>query len=640
MVFDSENERYRRFSRRTLMLGGFQALLMTGLLGRFYYLGVVQADQYKTLSDNNRLSLRLIPPVRGKILDRHGNELAINRKDFRVHLVPELAKDVNRTLASLSNIIGLSVEDIEEILERINTQPKFVPITIAENLDWQTFSRVNVEIPNLPGVQPVEAETRFYPEAELASHLVGYVAAPTINDLRDDPGTPDIVERRTNPVLLLPGFKIGKEGFELGLEGNLRGTAGTNTVEVNAFGRVVREVDQIEGQEGDPLTLTIDLELQRYAAQRLGDESAAAVIMDIYTGDVLAAVSTPSFNPNDFSTGISQKKLDGLNSNLKKPLFNKFLQGQYPPGSTFKMIVAIAALEEGVIDDVEKIRCTGKTVLGDSTFHCWKEEGHGRLNLVNSIAQSCDVFFYEIAGRVGIDKIAEVARRFGLGQEYGIEFGNEAGGLIPTRDWKFAAIGTRWQKGETLISGIGQGFVLATPLQLAVMTARIANGKQKVIPRFVYSIGNRAGRVSDFEPLGVDPRHLALVQEGMRKVHEPGGTAYLNRLTGEGMSMAGKTGTSQVRRITLAEREAGLDGIERDWIERDHALFVSYGPIDNPRYALAVIVEHGGGGSATGAPIGKDLMRKTLQLDPMSQPVSIELPGVEALPETGEGENG
>lgn len=628
MAFDSENDRYQRFSRRTLMLGGFQALLMTGLLGRFYYLGVVQADRYKTLSDNNRLSLRLIPPVRGKILDRHGNELAINRKDFRVHLVPEMTEDINETLASLSRIIDLDVEDIERILKKISRQPKFVPVTVAENLDWQKFSRVNVEIPNLPGVRPVEAEARYYPEAELVSHLVGYVASPNEEEVRAD------------PVLRLPGFKIGKQGFERGLEEDLRGRAGTSNVEVNAFGRVVREVSRNEGQEGTPVTLTIDLELQRFVAQRLGQESAAAVIMDIYTGDVLAAVSTPSFNPNDFTTGISQTKFDGLQENIKKPLFNKFLQGQYPPGSTFKMVVAIAALEAGVIDEIERIRCTGKIVLGDSTFHCWKEKGHGRLSLVDAIAQSCDVFFYEIAGRVGIDKIAEVARRFGMGQEYGIEFGNEAEGLVPTRDWKYAYMGTRWQKGETLHAGIGQGFLLATPLQLAVMTARIANGQQKVIPRFVYSIGNREGRVPEFEPLGVDPGYLALVQEGMRKVHEPGGTAYLNRLTGEGMSMAGKTGTSQVRRITLAEREAGLDKIERTWAQRDHALFVAYGSVENPRYALSVIVEHGGGGSRTAAPIGKDLMRKTLELDPMSHPVSIELPEVEAIPEPLGGENG
>ncbi len=627
MAFDSENDRYQRFSRRTMLMGGFQALLMTGILGRLYYLGVLQGAQFRTLSDNNRLSLRLIPPVRGRIMDRHGNPLAINRKDYRVHLIPENTKEVNNTLAALSQIINLDVEDIEGILKKVARQPKFVPITVAENLNWENFSRINVEITNLPGVQPVEALARFYPEADLVSHLVGYVGAPNEEEIIAD------------PVLQLPGFKIGKQGFEKGLDEKLRGFAGTSNVEVNAFGRTVREVGRQESLEGAPVTLTIDLDLQRYVAERLGEESAAAVVMDIHTGDVLAAVSTPSFNPNDFTTGISQAKYASLRDNVKKPLFNKFLQGQYPPGSTFKMVVALAALEEGLVNDTETFFCNGKIKLGDSTFHCWKEEGHGRLNLRNSISQSCDVSFYEVAGRVGIDKIAEMANRFGLGQAYGIETGNEAKGLVPTRDWKFAYTGNRWQKGETLIAGIGQGYLLATPLQLAVMTARIANSRSKILPRFVYSIGNEEGRIPDYEPLGVRQAFLDLVKSGMAGVLEPGGTAYGSRLSGTGMSMAGKTGTSQVRRITMAEREAGLlDAEEKAWAERDHALFVAYGPVDTPRYALAVVVEHGGGGSRTAAPIGRDLMRKTLELDPMAAPVKIDLPEV---PEgTGEANNG
>lgn len=628
MAFDSENDRHQRFSRRTLLLGGFQGLLMAGLLGRFYYLGVVQSEQYKTLSDANRLSLRLLAPVRGKILDRNGNPLAVNRKDFRVHLVPEDVGDIQNTLARLSGILNLDVENIEAVLKRISRQPRFVPVTVAENLDWEIFSRVNVEMPNLPGVRPVEAEARFYPEAELVSHLVGYVSTPNEEEVGQD------------PVLLLPGIKIGKQGFEKGLEKDLRGKAGTTNVEVNAYGRVVREVARREGLEGAPVTLTIDLELQQFTAQRLGQESAAAVIMDIFTGDVLAAVSTPAFNPNDFTSGISSDKWDALRGDIKKPMLNKFLGGQYPPGSTFKMIVAIAALEAGVITENDSFYCNGKLQLGDSIFHCWKEEGHGRVALVRGIAESCDVYFYEIAGRVGIEKIAEVARRFGLGQAYGVEFGNEAKGLVPDQNWKFAYTGTRWQKGETLITGIGQGFLLTTPLQLAVMTARLANGRDKVLPRFVYSIGNAEGRPPHFDPLNVNPQHLALIHEGMIKVHHPGGTAYMSRLTGEGMSMAGKTGTSQVRRITLAEREAGLDEIERAWAQRDHAIFVAYGPVENPRYALSVIVEHGGSGSSAAAPVGRDLMRKTLELDPMKKPVSIELPEVEVIAGEKGGENG
>jgi len=626
MAFDSEKDRTRRFSRRTMLLGGLQGFLVTGLLGRLYYLGVVQGAQYKTMSDDNRLSLRLIPPVRGRIMDRHGHGLAINRKDYRVHLVPENTADVNKTLAALSRIIDLRVEDIEGILKKISRQPKFVPVTVAEGLDWDRFSAINVELTGLPGVQPVEALARFYPEADLVSHLVGYVAAPNEEEVRAD------------PVLQLPGFKIGKQGFERGLDERLRGKAGTSNVEVNAYGRVVREVGRQEGREGEPVTLTIDLDLQRFAAERLGQESASAIVMDIHSGDVLAAVSNPSFNPNDFTTGISQEKWSGLLNNIKKPMLNKFLGGQYPPGSTFKLVVAIAAMEAGLVTESEIFTCRGKIKLGDSTFHCSKEEGHGRLNLRNSISQSCDITFYELAGRVGIDKIAEVAHRFGLGEKYGVEFGNEAEGLVPTRDWKYAYTGQRWQKGESLIAGIGQGYLLASPLQLAVMTSRIANRSFKVLPRFVYSIGNEEGRIPDFEPLGVDQRFLDLVISGMQGVYEPGGTAYLSRLTGQGMSMAGKTGTSQVKRISKAEREIGvLENEEKDWAERDHALFVAFGPADNPKYALSVVVEHGGWGSRAAAPIARDLMRKALELDPMKKPVKIELPEIEDAAEVDNG---
>ena len=625
MAFESENDRYRRFTRRSFLLASAQGLLVTGLLGRLYYLGVVESSQYKTMAEDNRLSLRLIAPVRGKIFDRHGNPLAINQKDFQVHLIPEAAHDVKATLSALGKIVNISDQEIEKILKKISRQPGFVPVKVAENLSWETFSRVNVEMPNLPGIQPVEDKIRFYPEGPMTPHMIGYVGAPNGDGVRRD------------PVLQLPGFKIGVTGFEESLDDNLRGIAGTSRVEVNAYGRVVREVARQEGREGDPVTLTIDLELQRYAAKRLGDESAAVVVMDIHSGDVLAAVSTPSFDPNDFSFGISQKKMDELKNNPKKPFVNKFLSGQYPPGSTFKMVVALAALKAGVIDEKEKITCTGKIELGDSTFHCWKEEGHGRLALVNAIARSCDVYFYEIAGRVGIDRIAEMAHRLGLGETYDIGLNGQAEGLIPTRDWKWAYYGTSWQKGETLISGIGQGAVLATPLQLAVMTARLAHGAEAVNPRLIYSIGNESSFRPRFEPMNLNRKHLRLIREGMEKVHQEGGTAYFSRLLGKGMSMAGKTGTSQVRRITKEEREKGLpDPSERPWIERDHALFVGYGPVDAPRFALSVVVEHGGGGSSTAAPIGRDIMRKAIEEDPMAKPVKADLPE----PGMKEAENG
>ena len=631
MTFDSDNDRYRRFSRRSFLVMSGQGLLVTGLLGRLYYLGVVESSQYQTMAEDNRLSLRLIAPVRGNIFDRHGNQLAINQKDFQVHLIPEAARDVNATLAALAGILKVSDAAVESILKKINRQPDFVPVTVAENLSWEMFSKINVEMPNLPGVQPVEDKTRYYPEGVLTSHLIGYVGAPDENDDTRD------------PVLQLPGFKVGKTGFEESLDENLRGFPATSRVEVNAFGRVVREVSRQEGREGDPVTLTIDIELQRFVAERLGDESAAAVVMEINSGDVLAAISTPTFDPNDFTYGISQKKYDELRNNPKKPFLNKFLKGQYPPGSTFKMVVALAALEAGVIDQFDKFNCEGKIELGDSTFHCWKEEGHGELALVNAIARSCDVYYYEIAGLVGIDKIAEMAHRLGLGETYNIGLNGQGGGLIPTRDWKWVNYESRWQKGETLISGIGQGAVLATPLQLAVMTARLANGQKAVTPRLLYSVGNEDKLRPEFAPMNLNQKHLKLVLEGMKKVHQEGGTAWGSRLRGEGMSLAGKTGTSQVRRITKKQREEGLpDPLDRPWIERDHALYVGYGPIEAPRFALAVVVEHGGGGSSTAAPIGRDIMRKVIELDPMAKPVEAELPepGVEVNTDKREAENG
>lgn len=620
MAFDSENDRAQSFTRRTFLLAGAQGLLMAGLLGRLYYLAVVQNPQYRTLAEENRLSLRLIAPVRGDILDRNGYALATNRKDYQVHLIPEAARDVRTTLASLGQIIHVSDADIERIKNKIARQPDFVPVTVAENLSWDTFSRVNVEMPDLPGVIPVEDESRYYPEGEVASHVIGYV------------GVADVEEVRAEPILQLPGFRIGKQGFEKSFDQQLRGQAGTSRVEVNAYGKMVREVARQDGRPGQPVTLTLDLELQRFATGRLGAESATAVVMDVHSGDVLAAASTPGFDPNEFTLGLSRDKWNQLLKDPKHPLVNKVVAGQYPPGSTFKMVVALAALEAGVIDPQETVYCSGKIRLGDSTFHCWEHKGHGRVAFVEGISRSCDVYFYEIAKRTGIEKIAAMARRFGFGSAFDIGLtGRQAKGLVPTPEWKWATQGEPWHLGETLIAGIGQGALLATPLQMAVMTARLANGAQAVTPRFVYAVGNEVAPAPAFGGMNLNPRHLALVRQGMAGVLQPGGTAYGSRLSFEGMEMAGKTGSSQVRRITQAQREAGLvDQMELPWKDRHHALFVAYAPVDEPRYALSVVVEHGGGGARTAAPIARDIMRKTLELDPMSNPVYIPITDDEA----------
>ena len=615
MAFDFDNDRSRAFTRRTFLLAGAQGLLVVGLMGRLYYLGVIESEQYKTLSDENRLSLRLLAPARGFIFDRRGVPLAKNRKDFQVHLVPESAKDVVGTLAALGRILNVSDADIERIKRKIARQPGFVPVTVAENLDWDSFARINVEMPELPGVVPVEDETRFYPDGPVTAHLVGYVGLGDVNEVRGD------------PVLQLPGFRVGKQGFEKSYDRELRGQAGTSRVEVNAYGRMVREVARQPGRRGAPVTLTVDAELQRFAAARLGDESAAAVVLDVAGGDVLAAVSTPGFDPNAFNHGIGDEAWRQLLDNPKHPLVNKFLTGQYPPGSTIKMAVALAALEAGVIDEAESVVCQGKIKLGNDTFHCWRPEGHGRVALVEAISRSCDIYFYEASKRVGAERIASMAERLGLGKTYDLHVQGQAKGLVPTPAWKLATQGTRWSLGETLVIGIGQGAFLATPLQLAVMAARIANGEKAVTPRLVFSVANALVPHAPFEDLNLNPQHLALVRRGMQGVLEPGGTAALSRLTGPGLSMAGKTGSSQVRRITQAERDAGLkDQMEKPWEERDHAIFLAFGPLEAPRYALAVLVEHGGGGARAAAPVARDIMRKVLELDLARQPVVMPLP--------------
>lgn len=587
------------------MLGGFQGLLSTALIGRLYYLGVIESGQYKMLAEENRVSLRFLAPERGEIFDRAGRPLATNRRDYRIFLVPEQTSDVEATLNSLGQMIALSDDQTRRLLERIRRQRSFQPVSVAENLDWQTFAKVNVASIKLPGVQPDAGRTRFYPEGRATSHVVGYVGPVTKEDVTDD------------PIFRIPGVKIGRAGLEAAFDLALRGQAGTSRFEVNAYGRVVRELTRQEGEVGETLTLTIDLELQKYVVERLAEESAAAVVMDVENGDILVQASTPAFDSNQFNLGFSQEDWQALVRDPRKPLINKCLAGQYPPGSTFKMIVALAALEAGVVSSSETVLCTGEHELGNRIFHCWKENGHGRLSMTDGIGQSCDIYFYTIARRVGIAKIAAMARRFGLGEAHAIGLGGQAKGLVPDKGWKMANYGERWQVGETLIIGIGQGALLTTPLQLALMTARIANGGKQIRPRLVQALGTEPLPPHRGPEMGINQRHLDLVRTGMIKTMKAGGTAFGSRIVNRGYRMAGKTGTSQVRRITAAEREAGLKTLgQRPWKERDHALFVGYVPIDSPKYAVAVLVEHGGGGSSVAAPIARDILDKTMEIDP------------------------
>lgn len=603
-----DSSRFKSFSRRVAFLGGGKVLLLSLLAGRMYQLQVIESDKYKTLADENRINLRLLPPPRGTIVDRYGRALAVNQENYRLTLVAEQVNDINTMLDTLSGIISLEDYERHRILREVRRRRGFVPVTVRENLDWRDVSRIEVNAPDLPGLSIEVGQSRQYPFAEDFAHVLGYVSAVSEKEVTGD------------PLLELPGFKVGKNGVERVFDLNLRGKAGNTRIEVNAVGRVIRELSRQEGQPGVDLRLTIDRDLQKLAADRLKEEkSASAVILDIHNGDVLALSSVPGFDPNEFVTGLSSKTWRRLVNDPYAPLINKAISGLYVPGSTFKMVVALAALEARIVVPDHRVFCRGHTQLGNARFHCWKRHGHGWQDMYDAHQNSCDVYFYDIAKRIGIDRIAAMATRFGLGTKTGIELPSEKGGVIPTRAWKKALIGTAWQQGETLISGIGQGFVLTTPLQLAVMTARIANGGKAVVPRLIRP-AEVDGKEEEpvFKDLGISKRSLDVVREGMNRViNVQRGTAYRARISEEGMEMSGKTGTAQVRRISKAERDHRvLKNHERPWRERDHALFVGYAPSDNPRYAVSVIVEHGGGGSKVAAPIARDLLLATQKRDP------------------------
>ena len=608
-----DSVRYKSFTRRAALLAGGKLAIFCLLAGRMYQLQVIQSKRYQVLADENRINLRLLPPPRGRILDRFGKPLAVNRENYRVLLVAENARDekgardIEGTLDTLARIIPLGPNERQRIMREVRKRRSFVPVTIRENLNWQEVAQIEVNSPDLPGVTIDVGQSREYPYAERMAHILGYVAAVSEK------------QRTGDPLLELPGFRIGKNGIEKIYDLRLRGKAGNSQVEVNAVGRVIRELERQEGQPGDDIRLAIDFDLQEFTVRRLENEkSAAAALVDVVTGDVLALASVPSYDPNEFAKGLSARTWRSLVRDPMAPLTNKAVSGLYSPGSTFKMVVALAAMKSGISPD-HSVTCRGVTRLGNARFHCWKKYGHGTLQMVQSMQQSCDVYFYDLALRVGVNRIADMARSLGLGGSLGLDLPNERSGLIPTREWKLAEKGVAWQRGETLITGIGQGFVLATPLQLAIMTARIAGGKHAVTPRLLRPTpGGDDAVIPEFEPLGISEAALRVVREGMNSVtNTRRGTAYRARIKEPGMEMAGKTGTSQVRRISKRERDTRvLKNKERPWRERDHALFVGFAPVGNPRYAVSVIVEHGGGGSKAAAPVARDILRETQKRDP------------------------
>jgi len=617
-------ERGKLFSRRAMIVGSGQFALFSALMARMYYLQVVEAEKYATLADENRINLRLVPPPRGRILDRTGVPIAANVQSYRVVIVSERTIDVRQTMAALASIIPLSDHEQDRILREVRRKRGFVPTTIRENLSWEEVSRIEVNAPDLPGVIIEVGRIRYYPYSEAAAHVLGYVAAVSE------------AEQKGDPLLKLPDFRIGKNGIEKTYDLALRGKAGSSQIEVNAHGRNIRELSRTDSTPGLDLTLSLDIGLQHFVFERLAGQSAVAVVLDAHGGQLVALASAPSFDPAEFHDGIAMRTWREWIADPKKPLINKAIAGQYAPGSVFKMCVALAALEAGVITPEHTVFCRGVVQLGTSSFHCWKAGGHGTMDLRNGIKQSCDVFFYDVARRVGIDRIAGMARRLGLGQPVGIDISGEKPGFIPTKDWKRATLGVPWQEGETLVAGIGQGFILTTPLQLAVMTARIANGGKAVVPHVAQEIPGPDGMEprpqATFESLGIKTAHLDFIRDAMNAVvNEPGGTAGRSRLREPGLSMAGKTGTAQVRRISREERLRGvIKNEDLPWDRRDHALFVAFGPVETPRYAVAVVVEHGGGGSRAAAPVARDIMREALLRDPLRQPAGdvAETPAV------------
>ena len=598
-------ESQRRITRRGLVVGGLQLGVMGALALRMRYMQLEQADQFRLLADENRINIQLIPPTRGRIFDREGRIIAENVPSYRITMIREQARDVDEVIARLARLVELDPGELEKARRELKELRGDTPVTVADRVTWEDISRVAVNAPALPGVHPEVGLSRRYPLRGDHAHVVGYVGPVSDRDL----------ERVDAPeqLLRLPRFQIGKIGLEAQRENLLRGSAGTRRVEVNAAGRVMRELDGQEGQPGADVQLTLDNELQTYANARLDGESAAVVMIDCETGDILVCASSPSYDPNLFVRGISVADYRALLDDPYRPLPNKAVQGIYPPGSTFKMVTALAALEAGDVSLQDTVYCPGHLEISGRRFHCWKRGGHGNMDLHLSLRESCDVYYYELALRTGIENISAMAERLGLGVQFDLPMTSVAKGLAPTREWKVANRGAPWVVGDSANASIGQGFVLASPLQLAVMTARLATSRS-VTPRLVKSIDGVEQPSGHGEPMGLNENLLREVRRAMYAVTNSNrGTAYRSRIIEDAFRMAGKTGTSQVRNISTGERATGVisnNNLPRE--QRDHALFVSFAPYDAPKYAVAVVVEHGGGGSTVAAPIARDITLQAL----------------------------
>ena len=606
-------------NRRMFIIGAAKIIVFVGIVARLFSLQINENKKYLTLSDKNRIREWKLPPTRGNIVDYFGNVIAGNLKVYQLHIIPEQVENFNYLLVRLKNLLNLSDKRIARINKLKAELKPWDSIIVSENLSWSQFVKINNYLYDLVGVKPVMTISRNYPFNDVYTHVLGYVSQPNEQEILEN----EIIQER-----FVPGMKIGKLGLEKRLENHLIGTNAIQRYEVNAYGKRINQLEHQKGEQGSKIRLTVDTEIQKACGELLNEKAGSISVMDIYTGDIIAMYSSPSYNPNLFLFGISNDEWQLIRNNPLKPLINKTLSGLYSPGSTIKPIVALSALENNVVDTKFKVKCTGKMELYEQTFHCWKEEGHGWVSLKNAMKQSCDTYFYEVARLLGVDRLNKTAEKFGLGKKVlGEYFDNEKKGLFPNTVWKKNNLGKGWVLGETLITGIGQGYTQTTPLQLCMMTAQIANGGFVVKPKIIVDSNPisyedakqsmESGLLFDAgseelldKKLFKNQKNIKIVQEAMfASTNERFGTSYKSRIDDPKYQFAGKTGTAQVKRISKRERELDLELEQIPYKDRDHALYVAYGPYINPRYALSIIVEHGGSGSKAAAPIAKKLFK-------------------------------
>ena len=616
---DFSVKKIHTINRRMFIIGAAKFIIFSGIIVRLFSLQITDNKKYSTLSDKNRLREWRLPPIRGEFLDYFDNVIAGNNRVYELHVIPEQVEDFRYLIVRLKEILNLTNNQFEKIIKQKNQQKPWETLIVSKNLTWEQFSKVNHYLYDLVGAKPVISVSRNYPYDESYTHVLGYVSEASENDILNNQSIKDN---------LVPGLKVGKTGLEKSFENQLIGTNGIQRYEVNAYGKRINQVDQIDGLKGNTIKLTLDTEIQKKSAELLRGMAGSINVMDIYTGDIIAMQSSPSFDPNLFIFGISQDDWQLIRNDPLKPLVNKSLSGLYSPGSTFKPMVALSALENKIITKDFKVNCTGKTEMYGQTYHCWKEKGHGVVNLKEAMKQSCDTYFYEIARKLGVDRLRETSIKFGLGDKVlDKTFNNEKKGLVPDTKWKKNNLGKGWVLGETLITGIGQGYIQTTPLQLCLMTAQLANGGFKIYPKITINEKDKTAveikglmeEGQDFlESFGNDQytklfdkkENIELIRNSMfASTNEIRGTSYSSRIEDPKYQFAGKTGTSQVKRITEAERELDLATKDIDYKNRDHALFIAFGPFKNPRYALSIVIEHGGSGSSVAAPLAKELFK-------------------------------